>query len=103
MAACDNQNARRRNHDIVFIATQRGKEIPIVDDYIFICKDKDRRRFQCRTRWCLSSIIVSEDEAGTYYIGSPLHDHPPHSEIIAKMKRRNELREQARSKDSMLL
>ena len=103
MATCDDQDPPERKRNMFFMETQRGKEVPVVNDYIFVCKDKDRRRFQCRTRGCLSSINVSEDENGPYYIGSPLHDHPPHSEIIAKMKRRNELRVQARSKENRRL
>ena len=103
MAVRDNQDLPLRNRDVFFLATQRGKDIPVINDYIFICKDGERKRFQCRTRGCHSSIVVSTDENGTYYIGSPLHDHPPHREIIAKMKRRNELRVRARSKDKQRL
>ena len=103
MATCDDQDPPERKRNMFFMETQRGKEVPVVNDYIFICKDRDRKRFRCRTIGCPASITVFRDENGQYYTGAPLHDHPPHTEIIAKMNRRNALRVRARSKDNLRL
>ena len=65
MATTGNQDSRRRN--ISFVATQRGKEIPVIDDYLFVCKDKERKRFRCRTRGCSCTITLSVDEKGPFY------------------------------------
>ena len=65
-----------------------------------MCKDKERKRFRCRTRSCGASITIFEDEEGPYYTQFPSHDHPPHDNVVEQMNHQNTLKRRAQSKAS---
>ena len=89
-----------RHRGIDFLTTQRDKAIPVIDGYIFIAKDRGRKRFSCRTRTCHASVRILVDEIGPYYTGVPVHDHPAHAEVVNELKHRQELRVASRAKES---
>ena len=89
-----------RHRGIEFLTTQRGNATPVIDGYIFIVKDKDRKRFGCRTRTCHASVKILVDDIGPYCTGVPVHDHPAHDEVVSVMKHRQELRFASRAKET---
>ena len=60
-----------------------------------MCKDKKRKRFQCRTRSWKCSVIISEDVDGPYYTRPLVHNYPHHDNIIGTMRCRDAMRRQA--------
>ena len=98
MATSDTANTESRNRDIRFVTTQRGRDVPIINGYVFTPKDKERRRFKCRTKCCNASIVVHEDHIGLYYIQRQSHNHPPHDGIISRMDEQNKLKQHVLAK-----
>ena len=86
-----------RNYDITFVTSQRGMKLPVIDGYVFVCKDKARKRFTCRTRSCRTTLTLKQDENGVYTDETIVHTHPPHETIIASLKHKNEMREAAKN------
>ena len=84
-----------RNYDITFVTSQRGMKLPVIDGYVFVCKDKARKRFTCRTRSCRTTLTLKQDENGVYTDETLVHAHPPHETIIASLKHKHEMRETA--------
>ena len=89
-----------RHRGIDFLTTQRDKVIPVIDGYIFMAKDRGRKRFSCRTRTCHATVRILVDEIGPYYTGVIVHDHPEHEEVVNELKHRQELRVASRAKES---
>ena len=89
-----------RHRGIEFLTTQRGTETLVIDGYVFVAKDKARKRFSCRTKTCHASVTVHVDEVGPYCTSVPVHDHPAHDEVVSAMKYRQELRVASRAKES---
>ena len=98
MATPDTPATESRHRDLRFVTTQRGRGIPVINGYIFTPKDKERKRFKCRTKCCPASIIVREDQTGPYYIQRQSHNHPPHDVIIRRMEEQNELKQDVLAK-----
>lgn len=98
MATADTANTESRNRDIRFVTTQRGRDVPVINGYVFTPKDKERRRFKCRTKCCNASIVVHEDHIGLYYIQRQSHNHPPHDGIISRMDEQNKLKQHVLAK-----
>ena len=86
-----------RHYNVRFIRTQRGMDIPVVDNYLFVAKDKERRRHRCKTRTCNATILLHTGTGGTYYEQLPLHNHPPHDELIKDMEHKNSMKTLARA------
>ena len=86
-----------RHYNVRFIRTQRGMDIPVVDNYLFVAKDKERRRHRCKTRTCNATILLHTGTGGTYYEQLPLHIHPPHDELIKDMEHKNSMKTLARA------
>ena len=72
----------------------------MIDGYVFVAKDKARKRFSCRTKACHASVTIHVDEVGPYCTSVPVHDHPAHDEVVSAMKYRQELRVASRAKES---
>ena len=75
-----------RNYDVTFVTSQRGMKLPVVSGYVFVCKDKARKRFSCRTRSCRTTLTLKRDENGVYIDETQVHTHPPHETIITSLK-----------------
>ena len=100
MAMTDPVNNWIRHGDILFATTQRGRDVPVINGYIFFPKDKERKRFKCRTKNCRASITVREDADGQYYTPKPTHNHPPHDVFIRHMENHNKLKQRVISKSN---
>ena len=85
----DPGNTEIHHRDILFVTTQRGRDVPVINGYIFFPKDKERKRFKCRTKNCRASITVREDADGQYYTQKPTHNHPPHDVFIRHVENHN--------------
>ena len=94
---------RIRSEDVVFYTTQRGRQMPSVANYLFVCKDKERTRFACRTRSCRATLIRRADLGGVHYVLVRQHNHPPHDEAVKHITHRNNLRHLSQSKHGRLL
>ena len=79
-------STQTRHYNVRFIRTQRGMDIPVANDYLFVAKDKERRRHRCKTRTCNASILLHMSAGGTCFELPPLHNHPPHDELIKDME-----------------
>ena len=93
----NNPNTQRM-YGVTFVMSQRGKELPVVDGYVFVCKDKERRRFRCKTSTCRATLVLKQDDRGVFYDRTPHHTHPPHDALLATLEHRNEMRRIARTK-----
>ena len=72
----------------------------MIDGYIFMAKDRGRKRFSSRTRTSHATVRILVDEIGPYYTGVIVHDHPEHEEVVNELKHRQELRVVSRAKES---
>ena len=50
---------------------------------------------------CKATVLLHSDMTGTYYEGTPLHNHPPHDERIKEMKHKNSMKTLATSAGNM--
>ena len=89
-----------RRRDVEFITTQMGRDVPVTGGYIFLPKDKERRRFRCRTRRCHATVTLMTDADGPYYTNVVTHDHPTHDEVVKEMRHKQELRLAAKARSS---
>ena len=89
---------RIRSEDVVFYTTQRGRQMPSIANYLFVCKDKERTRFACRTASCRATLIRRADLDDVYYIRVRQHNHPPHDEAVKHITPKNNLRHLSQSK-----
>ena len=96
--AMGDPTTRIRSEDVVFYTTQRGRQMPSVANYLFVCKDKERTRFACRTKSCRATLIRHDDLGGVHYVLVRQHNHPPHDEAIKHITHRNNLRHLSHSK-----
>ena len=94
----NNPTDAQQNRGVTFVMSQRGKELPLVDGYIFVCKDNARRRFRCKTKGCCATLILKHDDCGVFYEGTPRHEHPPHDVALASLEHRNAMRRAAETK-----
>lgn len=98
------QHGRRpsgaRNYNIAFVTSQRGMEMPAVDGYVFVCKDKACTRFVCRTKSCRSTLTLKHDDNGPYTDETPTHTHPPHESVIASLTYKHKTMEEAKKRRS---
>ena len=92
-----------RHYDFDFIQTQRNKDVPVVNGFLFVAKDRGRLRFRCKTWSCKATLMLRSDADGTYYEGAPLHNHPPHDELIKEMKHKNTMKTLAKSVEKMVV
>ena len=90
-----------RHYDVDFIKTPRNKEVPVVNGYLFVAKDRGRLRFRCKTRSCKATLLLRSDASGTYYKGAALHNHLPHDELIKEMKHKNAMKTLAKSVENI--
>ena len=93
-----NTTDSQKNRGVTFVTSQRGKQLPLVDGYIFVCKDSERRRFRCKTKGCCATLILKRDDCGVFYEGTPRHEHPPHDVALASLEHRNAMRRAAGTK-----
>lgn len=93
-----NTGNTQRMYDVTFVMSQRGKELPVVEGYVFSCKDKARRQFRCKTVGCRASLIMNHDGRGLFYEGRLQHGHPPHDVVLASLEHLNAMRQIARTK-----
>ena len=71
---------------VEFIAGKFGKQIPIVDSFMFYPKDRERVRFVCKTVGCNASITLHVDGQGKVFTpDKPKHNHPNHAYAIANL------------------
>ena len=103
MASRHQRSIETHNYGITFVTSQRGMELPVLDGYVFRCKDKERQRFSCRTKSCRAMLTLNRDEKGVYTVDTPVHTHPPHDTIISTLKRRNVMREAAKKRRTSLV
>ena len=96
----DSRADETRHRDVEFITTQMGRDVPVIGGYIFLPKDKERRRFQCRTRKCHASVTLMSDADGPYYTNVMTHNHPTHDEVVREMRHKQELRLAAKARSS---
>ena len=92
-----------RHYDIQYIKTQRNRDVPVVDGYLFVAKDKERLRYRCKIRSCKATILLHSDMTGTYYDGTPLLNHPPHEVPIKEMNLKNSMKTLATSAEKMVV
>ena len=97
MASRHQRSIETHNYGITFVTSQRGMELPVLDGYVFRCKDK-RQRFSCRTKSCRAMLTLNRDEKSVYTVDTPIHTHPPHDTIISTLKRRNVMGEAAKKR-----
>ena len=97
------QPDKERNYDISFVTSQRGMKLPVVSGYVFVCKDKARKRFSCRTTNCRARLTLKSDGNGIYTDDTPVHTHPPHETTIASLQHKNKMREAAREHRTSLV
>ena len=70
--------------DVEFIEGKFGKQLPVLDSFIFYPKDRGRVRFACKTECCNATISLHVDDQGkAFTLGKPEHNHPNHSYVIA--------------------
>ena len=96
--AAENTSDPQRNREVTFVTSQRGKELPVVDGYIFVCKDNERRRFRCKTNGCGATFILKRDDGGVFYEGTLHHEHHPHDVALVSLEHRNAMRRAAETK-----
>ena len=92
-----------RSEDVVFDTTQRGRQIPSVANYLFVCKEKEGTWFACRTASCRATLIRHDDLGGVHYVLVRQHNHPPRDEAIKHITHKNNLRHLSQSKHGRLL
>ena len=97
-SSAKNTTDTQQKRGVTFVMSQRGKELPLVDGYIFVCKDSERRRFRCKTKGCCATLILKRDDCGVFYEGAPRHEHPPHDVALASLEHRNAMRRAAGTK-----
>ena len=88
----------QHNYDVTFVTSQRGKDLPVVDGYVFVSKDKERRRFCCKTKGCRATLVLKRDVHGVFYERRPQHGHPPHDVMLSSLEHRDEMRRIAGTK-----
>ena len=66
MAMTDPVNTEIRHRDILFVTTQRGRDVPVINGYIFFPKDKKRKDSSAAQRIvALQSLSVKTDTDNT--------------------------------------
>ena len=83
--------------NVSFLVGKFGKEIPVVDSFIFYPKDKDRVRFTCKTRGCNVTMTMIEGMRGPICgrVGGK-HNHPNHERAIENIVHIHRLREECK-------
>ena len=72
--------------DVEFIEGKFGKQLPVLDSFIFYPKDRGRVRFACKTKGCNATISQDVDDQGKVFtLERPKHNHPNHEYIIANL------------------
>ena len=88
----------QQNRGVTFVTSQRGKELPIVAGYIFVCKDEEMKQFHCKTNGCGATLILKRDDGCVFNEGTLRHEHPPHDVALASLAHKNAMRRAARTK-----
>ena len=58
------------NYDVQRVQTQRDKDVPVVDRYVFFAKDTRRIRFRCKTPSCKTTLLLYTDTNGRVTSGN---------------------------------
>ena len=85
---------------VSFVNSKRGMPMPVINDYLFSAKNKERTTFKCTTEGCKCLIHIKKDESGWYTTDEIIHteSHSNHKEKIDEMRYRQELKEELKKR-----